>query len=130
MNLPEADMGICASFGMIIPKSIINKFKYGILNVHPSLLPAFRGSSPVPGTLISGINPTGVSIIKMNEKLDQGPVLTQFKEDVLEDDTNETLRNRLFEKSAQVLVEMIPAYVDEKKKYKPQEKFVTKTYSS
>ena len=120
-ELPQADMGVCASFGMIIPKDVLNLFKYGVLNIHPSLLPQFRGSSPVPATLISGTNPTGVSIIKMNENLDQGPILTQFKEDVLDTDTNETLRNRLFEKSADVLVEMIPAYVENKIKLKPQD---------
>ncbi len=120
-DLPEADMGVCASFGMIIPQVILDQFKYGILNVHPSLLPQFRGSSPIQATLISGINPTGVSIIRMVDKLDAGPILTQFKEEVLQDDTNESLRARLFEKSADVLLEMIPAYVDGKIKYKHQD---------
>lgn len=119
-ELPEADMGVCASFGMIVPKVVLDNFKYGVLNVHPSLLPQFRGSSPIQATLITGVNPTGVSIIKMNDKLDQGPVLTQFKDDVLETDTNETLRERLFEKSAEVLLEMIPAYIEGKIKLKPQ----------
>ena len=121
VDLPEADMGICASFGMIIPQVILDQFKYGIINIHPSLLPQFRGSSPIQATLISGINPTGVSIIKMIDKLDAGPLLTQFKEEVLKDDTNETLRSRLFEKSADVLLEMIPAYIDGKINLKPQD---------
>lgn len=120
-GLPEADMGVCASFGMIIPQVILDSFKYGIINIHPSLLPQFRGSSPIQATLISGINPTGVSIIKMSTKMDAGPILTQFKEDVLENDTNETLRARLFEKSADVLLEMIPAYIDGKITLKPQD---------
>jgi len=119
-DLPDADMGVCASFGMIIPQVILDKFKHGILNIHPSLLPEFRGSSPIQATLISGINPTGVSIIRMIDKLDAGPILTQFKEEVLPDDTNESLRARLFEKSADVLLEMIPAYIDGKIKYKHQ----------
>ena len=114
VDLPEADMGVCASFGMIIPKVILDSFPHGIINVHPSLLPQFRGSSPIQATIISGVNPTGVSIIKMSEKMDAGPILTQFKEDVMSDDTNETLRARLFEKSADVLLEMIPAYIDGK----------------
>ena len=120
-ELPEADMGVCASFGMIIPQVVLDMFPLGIINIHPSLLPMFRGSSPIQATLISGINPTGVSIIKMSEDLDAGPILTQFKEDVLETDTNETLRARLFEKSADVLLEMIPAYVEGKIKLKPQD---------
>ncbi len=120
-DLPDTDMGVCASFGMIIPQTVLDKFKHGILNIHPSLLPQFRGSSPIQATLISGINPTGVTIIRMIDKLDAGPILTQFKEEVLPDDTNESLRARLFEKSADVLLEMIPAYVDGKIKYKHQD---------
>lgn len=120
VDLPEADMGVCASFGMIIPQSIINKFKYGVLVVHPSLLPQFRWSNPIRATLITGTNPTGVSIIKMNNKWDEGPILTQFKEEVYENDDNESLRNRLFQKAADVLVEMIPAYVEGKIKLKKQ----------
>jgi methionyl-tRNA formyltransferase len=121
VDLPEADMGVCASFGMIIPKVILDSFPHGIINIHPSLLPQFRGSSPIQATIISGVNPTGVSIIKMSEKMDAGPILTQFKEEVLIDDTNETLRARLFEKSADVLLEMIPAYIDGKINLKPQD---------
>ena len=84
-------------------------FKYGIINIHPSLLPQYRGATPIPSAMIDGFNPTGVSIIKMDEKMDHGPILTQFKEEILETDTAESLRKRLFEKSAQVLIEMIPA---------------------
>ncbi len=121
VDLPVADMGVCASFGMIIPQVVLDHFKYGIINIHPSLLPMFRGSSPIQATLISGINPTGVSIIKMSAKMDAGPILTQFKEDAMPDDTNEALRARLFEKSAEVLLEMIPAYVEGKIHLKPQD---------
>lgn len=121
VDLPEADMGVCASFGMIIPKIILDSFPHGIINIHPSLLPQFRGSSPIQATIISGVNPTGVSIIKMSEKMDAGPILTQFKEDVMPNDTNETLRARLFEKSADVLLEMIPAYMIGKINLKPQD---------
>lgn len=120
-ELPEADMGVCASFGMIIPQAVLDKFKHGIINVHPSLLPMFRGSSPIQATLIAGISPTGVSIIKMSNKLDAGPILTQFKEDVLENDTNETLRSRLFSRSAEVLINLIPNYSKGKIKLKPQD---------
>lgn len=120
-NLPEAELGVCASFGKIIPSEVLSYFKYGILNIHPSLLPKFRGSSPIQATLIEGLQITGVSIIKMNEKLDQGPILTQFKEEVLEADDNQTLRDRLFEKSAEVLFEMIPNYIKGKITLKKQD---------
>ena len=110
----QADLGILASYSQIIPMSVIKAFPHGILNIHPSLLPKYRGSSPVQAAILNGDNQTGVSIIKLDEKLDHGPIVTQFKEEILADDTSETLRNRLFEKSAQVLVELLPAYMQGK----------------
>lgn len=70
-------IGIVASYGKIIPKNIIKKFKYGILNIHPSLLPKYRGPSPLQETIINGDKITGVTIIKMTEKIDAGPILNQ-----------------------------------------------------
>ena len=98
-DLPKADLGVLASYGNLIPKEVINSFPLGILVIHPSLLPQFRWSNPIRATLITGTNPTGVTIFKMDEKWDAGPILTQFKEEVFEDDDNESLRNRLFKKA-------------------------------
>jgi len=120
-NLPKADLGVLASYGNLIPKEVINIFPLGILVIHPSLLPQFRWSNPIRATLITGTNPTGVTIFKMDEKWDSGPILTQFKEEVFEDDDNESLRNRLFKKAADVLIEMLPSYREGKIKPKPQD---------
>lgn len=120
VDLPKADMGVCASYGMIIPQVVLDKFRYGILNIHPSLLPEFRGASPIQATIIAGSDPA-ISIIKMDEQMDHGPILTQFKEDVLENDTNETLRKRLFVRSAEVLINLIPNYSKGKIKLKSQD---------
>lgn len=117
----NAELGVVASYGSIIPKDVINHFKYGIINVHPSLLPIYRGSSPVQATIIDGLETTGVSIIKLDEKLDHGPILTQYKEEVLPADTTLTLRARLFERSCALLDELIPAYTKGKIKLKPQD---------
>lgn len=128
--LPEADLGVCAAFGSIIPKSVIVKFKFGILNIHPSLLPKYRGASPIQAVIVAGDTQTGVSITKMDEKVDHGPIVSQFKEDVSPDDTNETLRERLFARSAQVLIDLIPYYLSGKVKPKEQnhtEAILTKT---
>jgi methionyl-tRNA formyltransferase len=119
-NLPKADMGICAAFGMIIPKVVLNHFKYGILNIHPSLLPKYRGASPIQSAIVNGDTTTGVTIIKMDEKMDHGPILTSFKEEILPDDTFETLRIRLFERSVEVLLNLIPNFVKGKIHLKPQ----------
>lgn len=108
--LPEADLGICAAYGEIIPKNVINHFKFGILNVHPSLLPKYRGASPIQEALVNGDSVTGVSIIKMDEHMDHGPIVTKFKEEILPTDTFMSLRTRLFEKASNVLVELIEPY--------------------
>lgn len=117
---PEATLGILASYGEIIKKDVIDLFPQGILVIHPSLLPKYRGASPVPAAIAAGDAETGVSIIRMDEKMDHGPIVCQSKESILPEDTGESLRNRLFEKSADVLIEMIPAYIQGKIKLKPQ----------
>lgn len=116
----EKQLGILASFSKIIPKEIIDIFPKGILNIHPSLLPKYRGASPVQSAIALGEKETGVSIIKLDPLLDHGDIVCQFKERIEENDTSETLRKRLFEKSAQVLVELLPAYIDGKINLKKQ----------
>lgn len=106
-NGVQADFGILASYGEIISQEVINLFPKGILVIHPSLLPKYRGSSPVPAAIINGDEKTGVTIFKMDRHVDHGPIISQFKEDILPEDTTQTLRDRLFERSAEVLVELI-----------------------
>lgn len=109
-GLPKADMGVCASFGKIIPKNVIDSFPLGILNIHPSLLPKYRGASPVTEAIKNGDTQTGVTIMKMDDQMDHGPIVTQFKEEINPKDTTPTLRDRLFERSADVLTELIEPY--------------------
>lgn len=116
----QADLGILASFNEIIPESIIRFFKHGILNLHPSLLPNYRGASPVPAALAMGNTETGLSIIKLDSNLDHGDIITSFREPVLPYDTYESLRDRLFNRGAEALVEMLPAFTSGKIKPKPQ----------
>jgi methionyl-tRNA formyltransferase len=118
---PDVEIGILASYGEIIKKDVIDLFPQGILVVHPSLLPTYRGASPVPEAIKNGDEITGVTILRMDEKLDHGPIVSQFKEDVLASDTSDVLRNRLFEKSAEVLVETIMPYIQGKIKLKKQD---------
>jgi len=117
----EADFGILASYGEIIPKEVIKLFPLGILVIHPSLLPKYRGAAPVPETIKNGETITGGTIFRMDEKVDHGPIITQFKEEIRSDDTADTLRDRIFLKSAQVMVETIPAYTQGKIKAKVQD---------
>ncbi len=120
-ELPEADLGVVASYGKIIPKNIIEHFRYGVLNIHPSLLPKFRGASPIQEAIATGETITGVTIIKMDEQMDHGPAISAFKEAIRPDDTNETLRARLFNRSAEFLIDLIPNYLNGKIKPKKQD---------
>jgi methionyl-tRNA formyltransferase len=116
----DVDLGILASYGEIIPKEVIKLFPKGILVIHPSLLPKYRGASPVPASIINGDTKTGVTIFKMDEKVDHGQIVSQFKEEIMPTDTGESLRNRLFARSADVLVELIEPYLKGKVIPRPQ----------
>jgi methionyl-tRNA formyltransferase len=107
----DANLGVLASYGEIIPSEVISLFSNGILNIHPSLLPKYRGASPIQATIINGERETGVSIIRLDEKMDHGPIISQFKEEVLPTDTAGTLRERLFSHSAEVICELIEPYL-------------------
>lgn len=120
-NPPEGKIGILASYGEILRKDVINSFPQGILVIHPSLLPKYRGASPVPAAIANGDEETGVSIIRMDEKMDHGAIISQFKEEILPADTAETLRNRLFERSAEVLIETLTPYIQGRIKPKKQD---------
>lgn len=119
-NIP-ADIGVLASFGKIIPEAVIKHFRYGIVNIHPSLLPLWRGSSPIQASILSGEKITGVTFMKLDPLLDHGPVISSFKEEINDADNSESLRYRLFERAAEVLTGLIPAYINGKVKLKPQD---------
>lgn len=120
-GLPKADLGIVAAYGRIIPKFLIFNFKFSILNVHPSLLPKYRGASPVQAAIIAGDKQTGVTIMRLDEELDHGPIVSQFSEEIHADDTTGTLRARLFQKAAEVLVTILPAYLEGRTELREQE---------
>ena len=110
----EGEVGILAAYGAIIPKEVIDYFPKGILNIHPSLLPAWRGASPVQATLVAGDKITGVTTIRLDENLDHGPIISQFKEEVQDQDTTNSLRDRLFERSVEAIKTLLPAYLSGK----------------
>ena len=109
----EADFGILAAYGEFVPKNVINYFPHGILNIHPSLLPAWRGASPVQASILSGEG-IGATVIKLDNELDHGPIISKFKDEVTQEDTTDSLRDRLFDRSAQFLIDLIPNYLNRK----------------
>lgn len=118
---PIAQLGVLASYGEIIPQEVINRFEFGILNIHPSALPEFRGASPVQATILSGNEKATVTVMKMDEKMDHGPIVSTFKEDINPNDDSGTLRDRLFMKSSEFMIDLIPAYIAGKIKQKDQD---------
>jgi len=107
----KSPVAVLADFGLIIPKDILNAFPKGIVNIHPSLLPKYRGPTPVQTAILEGVKVTGVSIIKLDNEIDHGPILGQEKEEILESDTAETLYKRLFQKGANLLLKVLPDYL-------------------
>lgn len=107
----NSKVGVLAYFGLILPKSVLDLFPKGILNVHPSLLPKYRGPTPVQTAILNGEATTGVTLIRLDEKVDHGPILIQVKEPILPTDTAETLYERLFTVGAKLLYQNIDKYI-------------------
>ena len=97
------DVIIVAAFGQILPQSVLDIPRYGCLNIHPSLLPRFRGASPVAAAILAGDELTGVSIMLMDSGLDTGPILTQTTVPVSPQDTTGSLTAKLAQLAADLL---------------------------
>lgn len=108
----ECEYGIAVAYGKIIPQAVIDSFPKGILNVHYSLLPKYRGASPVETALWHGETVTGVSIQQMVYALDAGDVLAQEEVGIDTADTTLTLRPKLIEAGADLLIRTLPAFLD------------------
>lgn len=121
LNKIGAPVAVLEAYGRLIPQEVIDIFPKGIINVHPSLLPKYRGASPVEGALVSGDIETGVTIMKLDVDLDHGPILSQFTEPINKDDTRVTLRKRLFDRAAKVLIEILPKYLNGEIELKKQD---------
>ncbi len=99
----DPDLIVVVAYGKIIPKEIIDIPKYGIINVHSSLLPKYRGASPIHSAILNGDKETGISIMYIEEELDSGAVILQEKCEISEHDTLGILHDRLKEIGAKLL---------------------------
>ena len=116
---------IVAAFGQIFPKEILEIPKYGCLNVHPSLLPKYRGPSPAQFTILDGEKESGVTIMLIDDKIDHGPIVSQRKMEVEEKETAQGLHDKLALLGARLLIEIIPKWI--KKEITPEDQDETKT---
>ena len=117
----KPDVMVVASYGRILPPDILAVPVKGYLNVHPSLLPKYRGSSPVAEALLQGDTVTGVTIMLLDEGMDTGPIVAQAEYPVLDDDTSESLMVRMFERGAELLARTLPAWDSGELTGKPQD---------
>jgi len=103
----EADLFIVVAFGQILKKELLDLPKLYSINLHASLLPKYRGAAPINWAIINGDKSTGVSVIKINEKMDAGDIILEKKVEILPTDTSESLALRLSKIGSNVLIEAI-----------------------
>jgi len=117
------DLCVVAAYGKILPARYLDVPKYGFLNVHPSLLPKYRGPSPIQTTILNGDKKTGVSIMMIDAEVDHGPILTQQEFPIPEFrfSNHDELAKELFELGAKLLIETLPKYIAGKLKPKEQD---------
>ena len=111
----KIDLGLVFAYGALIPDDILKSTIYGFWNIHPSLLPKYRGPSPIIYPLILGDQETGTSIIKMTDKIDSGPVLSQQKISIKSEETRFELEKCLIELSYARLKDLLAKLVDHEK---------------
>jgi len=102
------DLIVLADFGQIIPEAILKLPKIAAINIHPSLLPKYRGPSPIQTAILNDEKETGVSIIKMTPKIDEGSILFQEKIEIWPSDNTKSLKKRLGNLSLQMLINLLP----------------------
>ena len=115
----KPNLAIVASYSKILPKEIMESFPLGAIGVHPSLLPKYRGASPIQTVILNGETETGVTLFLMDEKVDRGPVITQEKIKIDADEAYPELHDRLATLGGKLLVKILPDFL--KEKLKPQE---------
>ena len=115
------DFAVVVAYGKILPQELLNAFPTGVLNIHYSLLPKYRGASPVESALLSGDELTGVSIQKMALELDAGDILEQKGVPIGPEETTRELRPRLITIGAELLADVLPSFVSGAASLVPQD---------
>ena len=114
------DIVCVVSYGVILPKSFLEIPKFGCINVHPSMLPKYRGAAPIQWAVINGDKTTGVTIMYLNEKMDAGDIIVQKEVEIGDDETTGELWNRLSGVGAELLLNVVNDIENGKIERKPQ----------
>ncbi len=125
----KAKLAVLAAYGRIIPQSILDQFPLGIINVHPSLLPLYRGPTPIEQSLLDGAVKTGVSIIRLTAGMDEGPVYKQKTVRLTGAETKAELSERLQRVGGELLVEVLPSIFEKSLNPRRQAHSSRATYS-
>ncbi|PJA95204.1 methionyl-tRNA formyltransferase, partial [Candidatus Jorgensenbacteria bacterium CG_4_9_14_3_um_filter_38_10] len=120
-SISNFDFFIVASYAKILPKEILEIPRFGTIGVHPSLLPKYRGPSPIQAAILNEEQETGVTLFLLDEKVDHGPVLENRKQKIENSDNYKTLHNKLAELGGDLLIETIPKFLREEIKSQPQD---------
>ncbi len=116
----QISLNIVVAYGKILPEYIIQMTELGTINIHYSLLPKYRGASPLESALLNGDDTTGISIQQMAFKLDSGPILASKEIKVELNETKEEIKNKLIDIGGNLLSEIIPNILEQKISPKPQ----------
>ncbi|MFA5995464.1 MAG: methionyl-tRNA formyltransferase [Patescibacteria group bacterium] len=119
-NLPAADLGILVAYGNLLSKQILQHFPKGIINLHPSLLPRWRGAAPIQYSLLNDDKETGVSIMLLDTGMDTGPILSQQTITIETQDNAAILSSKLAKLGAELTVKTALAYCNNHITPKPQ----------
>ena len=108
----DIDFMVVVAFGQILPKSVLDMPRYGCINLHSSLLPAYRGAAPMQWTIINGETKTGVTTMYMDEGIDTGDILLQEETPIYDDETGGSLHDRLADMGANLLIKTLKGIED------------------
>lgn len=114
------DIAIVVAYGQIIPKEILGLAKKGFINIHASLLPKWRGAAPIQRSIMNLDKETGISIMKINEKLDSGPVCCTYKIEIKDNDNTTILSDKLSLLAAEKILDTVDDIIDDKIKFEEQ----------
>lgn len=107
----DADLNIVCQYGLIIPQNVLDSAKHRSINIHTSLLPKYRGASPIQSAIINGEKETGVTIMLMDSKMDHGPILAQEKLTIAPNDNYLTLSDKMLPVACELLLKTIREYL-------------------
>lgn len=116
----KPDLCVIVAYGKIIPKDYLDIPEYDFVNIHPSLLPKYRGPSPIQSAILNGDKKTGVTIMLADEEVDHGPTISQLKIQISKVKIFEKISQELAELGAKLLIQTLPDYISEKIKPQPQ----------